>query len=155
VSVNGTSLNDSLLAVVPKATGLTLISSIDRFSYPVDTTMTVSIYVDTRSSGKLLGSTTVDVTWNPAQLQYVSNANGSSGVQPTVNATNAASGTLTLAMADVTGFAGKVELLRITFTAAHTVTSGQLQLSAREMHAADYTDLLPLTVQVTHPLILH
>ena len=154
-TVTGKSLSDSLLAVVAPFNGIALISSIDRFSYPIDTTLTVSIYVDMRNSGRKLGSTTVDVTWNPAQLQYVSNANGGSGVQPTVNSTNASSGTLTLAMADVNGFTGKVELLRITFTAAHTITSGQLQLSARAMHSANYTDLLPLTVMVTHPLTLH
>jgi hypothetical protein len=151
-NVNGTGLRDSLLVVVPKVGGPALYSSINQFTYATNTTVTVTVLVDMRNSGKLLGSTTVDVHWDPAQLTYVSHANGTSGVVPTVNSSSAASGTLTLAMADVNGFAGNVQLLKITFQTASTAHAGQLQLSARELHATDYTDLLPVTVQVTHPL---
>jgi hypothetical protein len=153
-NVTGTGLKDSLLVAVPKLGGPALFSSINQFTYATNTSITVSIFVDMRNSGKLLGSTTVDVTWDPAQLTYMSNANGNSGVVPTVNSSNTGSGTLTLAMADVNGFAGNVELLKVTFNTASTAQSGQLQLSARELHATDYTDLLPVTLQVTHPLAI-
>jgi len=57
-----------------------------------------------------------------------------------------------LAMADVAGFTGRVELLRITFKSSSSATAGQLKLTARELNATDYSDLLPLTVQVLHPI---
>jgi hypothetical protein len=143
---------DSILAVVADPGGPVLVSSIERFRYPRDTTFTVSIFVDMRTSTKRLGSATVDVEWNTAQLQYQSNANGSSGASPTVNSSNTSTGKLVLAMADVAGFTGRVELLRITFKSSSSASVGQLKLTARELNATDYSDLLPLTVQVLHPI---
>jgi hypothetical protein len=143
---------DSILAVVAEPGGPVVVSSVERFRYPRDTTFTVSIFVDMRTSPKRLGSATVDVEWDAAQLQYQNNANGSSGVSPTVNASNTPTGKLVLAMADVTGFIGRVELLRITFKSSASTTVGQLKLTARELNASDYSDLLPLTVQVLHPI---
>jgi hypothetical protein len=57
-------------------------------------------------------------------------------------------------MADVTGFSGRVEMLRITFKTSASASSGSLVLSASELTAADVnlTNLLPSLVQVTHPL---
>lgn len=147
-----TSFQDSLLAVVAQAGSPALFTSIDRFELPRNTTVTVSVYADMRSATRRLGSTTIDVSWNPAQLLFQSVANGASGVVPTVNTSIAGTGSLTLAMADVVGFSGKVELLRITFITSATPTTGQLALTAREMTAADFTDLLSSIVQVVHPL---
>ena len=124
-------VEDSLLAVVAEPGAPALVSSIDRFEWRTDTTLTVSIFADMRSATTKLGSTTV---------------------VPTVNSTNAANGTLTLAMADAAGFSGRIELLRITLRTSSSASTGQLALSAREMSAADYTDLLPNLVQVTHAL---
>ncbi|MGH2901212.1 MAG: hypothetical protein ACRDMZ_21225, partial [Solirubrobacteraceae bacterium] len=63
-------------------------------------------------------------------------------------------GVLTLAMASVTGFAGRIELRRLTFKAASTLgKSGTLRLSASEVSAAGtFVDLLPKTAAVTYPL---
>jgi hypothetical protein len=145
---------DSLLAVVAQPDSPVLISSIDRFEYDRDVNVILSIFADMRSTTRRLGSTTIDVDWNPNVLQYVSDATGASGVTPTVNALLASTGRLTLAMADVTGFAGRVELLRITFRTSATAAVGQLALTARELSAADFTDLLGATVQVTHPVAI-
>lgn len=144
-------VEDSLLAVVAEPASPVLVSSIDRFTYAREANVTVSVFVDMRSTQRL-GSTTVDVDWNPAQLAFQSTANGASGVAPTVNSTGAANGRVTLAMADVTGFAGRVELLRITFRTSAGASSGSLALTARELSAADFTDLLSVTTQVTHPI---
>lgn len=145
-------VQDSLLAVVAEPGAPVLISSADRFSFARETTITLSVFVDMRSTTRRLGSTTVDVDWNPAQLAFQSSANGASGVVPTVNSTGTANGRLTLAMADVTGFAGRVELLRITFSTSAGASTGALTLAARELSAADFTDLLAVTTQVTHPI---
>ena len=148
------SLIDSLLVVVAEPGAPVLISSIDRFEYPRDATLTVSVFVDMRSSTTKLGSTTIDVQWNPAQLLFQSSANGASGVIPTVNLLNTSTGSLTLAMADVVGFGGRVELLRLTFRTSSSASIGQLALTAREMAAADInlTNLLPSIVQVVHSI---
>jgi hypothetical protein len=145
-------VSDSLLAIIAEPNAPALVSSLDKFIWRTDTTLTVSIFADMRNATTKLGSTTIDVQWNPAQLTFQGTANGASGVSPTVNSTNAANGTLTLAMADAAGFSGRVELLRITLRTASSATTGQLTLSAREMSASDYTDLLPNLVQVTQPL---
>jgi hypothetical protein len=143
---------DSLLAVIAEPGAPVLISSIDRFSYARDASVTVSVFMDMRSATRRLGSTTVDVDWNPQQLLFQSTAAGGSNVAPTVNTTLTGSGRLTLAMADVTGFAGRVELLRLNFKTANAATTGTLALTAREVSAADFTDLLSTTMQVTHPI---
>ncbi|HEU4995393.1 MAG TPA: hypothetical protein VFT29_11270 [Gemmatimonadaceae bacterium] len=151
-----TFFQDSLLAVVADPAGPALISSIDRFEFRTDTTITVSVFADMRGSNKKLGSTALDVQWNPSQLLYQSFANGASGVAPTVNASSTSTGKLTLAMADVAGFSGRVELVRITFKTSPTLTSGSLTFVAKEITAADatYTDLLPSLVQVAHSLMI-
>ena len=144
---------DSLLAVVAEPGAPVLISSIERFTYPRDTEITVSVFMDMRSETQRLGSTTVDVSWNPAQLSFQSTAAGTVGVNPIVNSTLASStGQLTLAMASVTGFEGRVELLRINVRTSASASTGAFTLTAREISAADFTNLLGTTVQVSHPI---
>lgn len=153
---SATVFRDSLLAVVAEPGAPLLISSIDKFEYGTNATLTVSVFVDMRSSTKKVGSTTIDVSWDPANLIYQSIANGASGVLPTTNSSLTSTGKLTFAMADVAGFGGKIEMLKITFKTSASASLGQLALSAREMTASDLsTDLLPLLAQVTQPLSIH
>jgi hypothetical protein len=119
-----------------------------------DTTFTVPIVIDMRTSGEKLGATTVSIRWDPAQLTMVSQVEGSSAVGALVNATGAAQGALTLAVASATGFAGRIEIRRVTFKAASAVgKAGKLQLSANEISGAGtFADLLGRTTAVTYPL---
>jgi hypothetical protein len=144
-------VEDSLLAVIAEPGAPVLISSVDRFSYARDASVTLSVFMDMRSTTRRLGSTTVDVEWNPQQLLFQSTTPGTS-VTSTVNATLASTGRLTLAMADVNGFPGRVELLRINFRTSATASSGTLALTAREVSASDFADLLATTTQVIHAL---
>jgi hypothetical protein len=144
---------DSLLAVIAEPGGPVLIASIDRFTYTRNAEVTVSVFVDMRSETQKLGSTTVDVSWNPSQLVFQSTSAGTEGVNPTVNSTLATSlGQLTLAMASVVGFSGRVELLRINFRTSASASTGAFTLAAREISAADFTNLLGTAVQVSHPI---
>lgn len=143
---------DSLLAIVSAPGGVVLVTSLDRFRLPADTQFTVSVYVDMRQSTKKLGSAAIDLEWDAAQLTYVSHASGTSGVSPTVNSSTAPTGKLSLAMADVAGFEGRVEMLRVTFTTTSAARVAALSLVAREINATDYTDLLPVTTQVVQPI---
>src|SRR5947208_13161809 len=91
-----------------------------------------------RASAELLGSTSVNVTWDPSVLVYQAHADGGSGVSPAVNTSYAASGLLTLTMADPNGFGGRVELLRITFSAGSASgNTGQLSLTKSEVTGAE------------------
>jgi len=150
----GSAPADSLLALVAVPRGPVVMTDITQFNYAVNTTVTVTLIVDMRDSGELLGSTTVDVAWNPSLLTYQSSANGGSGVSPSVNASKAGSGLLTVAMADPSGFAGRVELVKITFTTSFFFTSaGTLTLTPTEITGAGtFTDLLPQTVAASYPL---
>jgi len=150
----GTSPSDSLLAVVAVPGGPVLITDIAQIRYRRDTVFTVTVVMDMRASGELLGSTTVNVNWNPAVLGYQSHVNGGSGVSPTVNASSAATGSLTLAMADANGFGGRVELLKITFKAGSVAgAAGSLALTTSEVAGAvTFTDLMARTVAVTYPV---
>jgi hypothetical protein len=145
------SVADSLLAVVAHAGGPVVVTSLDRMRLRLDTTITVSVFVEMGTSTKKLGSATIDLEWNPAQLAYQSHANGAQ-VAPTVNSSGTSSGKLTLAMADVAGFTGRVELIKVTFKTTTTGATGALAAIAREVNATDYSDLLPLTISVTHAL---
>src|SRR3989449_215474 len=151
----GTSPSDSLLAIVAYAGGPLLMTDVTEFSFATGAVVTVTVIMDMRDSGELLGSTKVTVTWNPALLTYQSDANGGSGVSPTVNRSNVANGSLVLAMADPNGFAGRVELLQITFKAGSVAgVAGSLALTTSEVTGAGtFTDLLPKVVAATYPLI--
>lgn len=146
---------DSVLVAVATAASPVVHTDLTRFDLKNDTTFTVTVIADMRSS-TLLGSTTVTVTWDPAQLTYVSDADGSSGVGATVNNTNAANGTLVLSAASSSGFGGSVQLRAITFTAASTIgKTGSLHLLVSDLSAAGtFASLLATTLSITTPLVL-
>jgi len=93
------------------------------------------------------------VAWNPSLLTFQSYATAGSGVSPTVNASTAGNGLLTVSMADPNGFAGRVELVKITFTTSSFPTVGALASTPTELTGAvTFTDLLPNTVAASYPL---
>jgi hypothetical protein len=145
---------DSVLVVVTTPGGPVLESDFNRLDLARDTTLTVPIVLDMRTSGEKLGATTVTIRWDTSQLTMVSQVDGASGVGALANTTNVSQGTLTLAAASATGFAGRVELRRLTFKAASVPgVVGKLQLSASELSgAATFTNLLSRTTAVTYPL---
>ena len=148
------SIADSVLVVVAPAGGPVLVTDLGRMDLRTDTAFTTAVVMDMRSSGEKLGSVEVTITWNPAVIGYSSHASGGSGVSPVVNAADVASGRLRLSMADAGGFAGRVELLRVTFRAASTAgQAGPLALSTSEVSASGtFTNLLPKTSAVSHPI---
>jgi hypothetical protein len=154
VVASSTLAADSILVVVTNPNGPLLQTDMTRLDVAHDTTFTVPIVIDMRTSGEKLGATTVSIRWDPAQLTMVSQVEGSSAVGALVNATGAAQGALTLAVASATGFAGRIELRRVTFKAASAVgKAGKLQLSANEISGAGtFADLLGRTTAVTYPL---
>lgn len=155
VTSGSTTFTDSLVAVVGVPDGPIVVTDVPRFDLKGDTTFTVTILADMRASTTKLGSGKVTLTWNTSQLTYQSHTEGASNVGATVNANDAANGTLTLAFANSTGFGGKVELRKVTFKAATAAaTTGSLTATANEAYAAGtYADLLARTVSVALPLV--
>jgi hypothetical protein len=151
----GSSPSDSLLALVAAPGGPVVMTDITQFDYPVSTMFTVTLIVDMRDSGELLGSTTVNVTWNQSLMSFQSVADGGSGVSPIVNVSQTGNGLLTVSMADPSGFAGRVELVRIAFTAAGFTGTSALSLTPTELTGAGtFTDLLPQTVAASYPFTI-
>ena len=151
---SNTAIRDSMLVVVAIPTGVVVLSDLQRFDFKADTIFTMSILVDMRSSGEKLGSTRVQLTWDPTVLSYQSDAEGSSSVGATVNNTTAATGSLTLAVASSAGFAGAVEIRRVTFRASNVAgRSTNLVFAATEMNgiAPTFTNLKPKTLAVSYP----
>lgn len=145
---------DSLLAIVTTVGAPVIVSSVSTFAITAGATTTVSIYVDMTSSSKKVSSGQIDVKFTPAQMTYVSHAAGANAAA-VVNATGAATGIVRLSFADPSGFAGKVEVLKITFTNAATVgTTGSLQLIANDLAASDFTNLASAAANVTRPLVI-
>jgi uncharacterized protein YjdB len=154
VVTSNSTIQDSLLAVVIPPGGQALVSSLDGFNLAVGATFTVSIYMDMSASTKRLSSGQVDVKFSTSQMVYQSHAAGS-GVAAAVNTGDASTGTIRLAFADPAGLTGRVELLRITFKASATAgATGSLQLTATELTATDFTDLMGSTVRISQPLIV-
>ncbi len=145
---------DSVLVVVSAAGGPVVRTDLTRFDVKSDTTFTVTLIAD-MPAGDTLGALTMALTWDPTVLTYVSDAEAGSGVGATVGSANAANGTLLLGAASSSGFAGTVELRRVTFRASATAgLAGVLHLGVTELTTtATFTDLLPVTVAVDYPLI--
>ncbi|MFI5231441.1 MAG: beta strand repeat-containing protein [Gemmatimonadales bacterium] len=145
---------DSVLIAVATAASPVVRTDLTRFDIKSDTTFTITVIADMRSA-TLLGAATLALTWDPAQLTYVSDADGASGVGATVNVGNAANGTLVLSAASSSGFSGTVELRTVTFHATTTVgRSGALHLLVTDFDAAStFTSLLATTLAITYPLI--
>jgi hypothetical protein len=154
-SVPGNALiADSMLVIVPAVAGTALYTSLNGFTLPPDSVVTVAIYMDTRSSGKRIASGQIDVRFTPGQLAYLS-ITPDATVAPTVNDGSASSGVVRLSFANPAGFDGVTPIARITFrSAAQAGSTGSVQLVASELSASDFTDLLSSVVQVTQAIVL-
>ncbi len=145
-------LADSVLVGVTSPSGPLVRTDLNVFDLKKDTVRTVTIVADLRASGEKLGATTLQLLWDPTALTYVSDAEGSSGAGASVNATAAATGSITLSMASAGGLAGAVELRRITFRVANANKRGTLQLLATEfVGAGTFTSLLAKTLVLSYP----
>jgi hypothetical protein len=146
---------DSINVLVGIPGAPVLITDLATFTAAGGSTIVVTLVMDMRSSGEVLGATTVQLDWDPALLTYQSDADAGNGLGATVNSTGAGSGTLLLAAASANGLSGQVALRTVTFQAAATAgLSGVLTLSATEVRAAlTFRDLLARTVAGSYPLV--
>jgi hypothetical protein len=153
-SAENPNARDSALVLVANVGAPVVTASVPRFDLATDTTFTVSIVVDMRASGETLGAATLQVTWNPGLLTYLGNGGGTAGVNAVVNASGAASGSVTMAMASSAGFSGAVEIRTLTFKASATAgRAGTLAVVAADLSGAGtFSNLLPKLVSGTYSL---
>jgi hypothetical protein len=146
---------DSALFAIATPGAPVVRTDLSRFDVRHDTTFTVTVIVDMRSA-TLLGAATVELSWNPAVLKYVSDAEAGSGVGALVGSANAANGSLVLSAASASGFGGTVQLRNVTFLVNSTTgRTGSLTLLVTELAAAaTFTSLLPTTLAISYPLVI-
>jgi hypothetical protein len=147
-------VSDSQLVVVARPGGPLVSTDLPQLGLRIDTTLNLNVTVDMRGSTQRVGSMVLRITWNPAVLTYVSDAEVTPGSGVVVNATSATQGTLTLALANSDGFAGTIVLRRVTFRAGPTAgRGGSLTLTTSEISSSQtFADLLPRTVSVSYPI---
>jgi len=145
-------VGDSALVAVVDPAGTYVHTDLTAFDLKKDTVRTVTVLADMRASGEKLGAITLQVLWDPTALTYVSDAEGASSAGATVNATNAATGSLKITVASASGLAGATELRRITFRVANAAKRGTLQLLASEfVGAGTFNSLLAKALVLSNP----
>jgi hypothetical protein len=146
---------DSALFAIATPGGPVIRTDLSRFDLRHDTTFTVTVIADMRSA-TLLGAATVELSWNPAVLKYVSDAEAGSGVGALVGSANAANGSLVISAASASGFGGTVQLRNVTFLVNSTTgRTGSLTLLVTELAAAtSFASLLSTTLAISYPLII-
>jgi len=147
-STDNPNAKDSAVVVVANVASPVVIATVPRFDLKTDTTFTIPLIIDMRSSGEKLGAATLQITWDPNVLTFVSEAEGTSAVGATINTTAAGTGSVTLAMASAAGFAGAVEIRKLTFKASLVASrTGALVLITNDLSGAvTLANLLPKTV---------
>jgi hypothetical protein len=153
-SVEDPSIRDSAIVVVGNVASPVVMAVAPRFDLKTDTTFAVSIVVDMRSSPEKLGAATIQVSWDPGVLSYVTDNDGSAAAGATVGTSRVSSGVLTLAMASSSGFAGAVEVRTVTFRASAVAgRTGALTVTTIDLSGAtNLTSLASKTVSTSYPL---
>ena len=145
---------DSVVVAVGTATGPSLGLDLTKLDLASGTSVTLTLVADMRASGEKLGALTTQLTWDPTQLTYVSDAETTTNAGAVVNATNATNGSLTVSLASSGGFSGAVLVRKLTFTVTATKAKAALFsiLPTEFRGATTFTDLLPKTVSIRYPL---
>ncbi len=149
--------SDSVLVIVPRASGPVLRTTITRFTYAVGDTITAVVQLDTR--GATVGAVTASVSWPVwtgtgtfGAMTYVdANTTGSAmspvvTLDPTVNV-------IRINGLSAAGVTGVVTLATIRFRVESSGLNA-IYLNASEMLAADFTDLLATSTFTQYPVIV-
>jgi hypothetical protein len=145
---------DSMLVVALPRGSLWLGVLPDSFTVSPNATMRAAITLGEEGTSKLVGSVTFTVTWDPAQLRYISHTLTHN--DPTVvNTTDVSHGHLTVSYASTTGM-GYSEIIALQFKAASTTgKTGAISVSVSQCaEASTFADMLPRTLGSSFPLVI-
>lgn len=149
---------DSVLVIVPYATGPVLKSDLTKLSYAVGDTITIRVQLDTR--GLSVGAVTATVTW-----PVWTGSTGVSGSMTFVDITTTGSPMAPVTTVDQTvnvirihgasaaGVTGTVLLATVRLRVARRGLTG-VYLNASELLGADFTNLLPTATFTQYPVIV-
>jgi hypothetical protein len=153
-AIEDPSVRDSALVIVGNADAPVVSIAMPRFDLKGDTTFTVPLTIDMRSSTEKLGAATLVVSWDPALLTLVSQVATSVSAAVEVNTASTASGRLTIAIASGAGLSAASDIRSLTFKAAATSgRTGLVNVSVIDMSTAgSFTNLVPRTVSGSYPL---
>ena len=157
-AISTQSNSDSVLVIVPRATGPILLTDMTRFTYKVGDTISVRVQLDSR--GASIGAITATVTWPLytgasaafAALRLV-DVNTTGSPLATISATDPAVNVIRLTGASVAGVTGVMQLAIVRFVVRAPGANG-IYLNASELLASDFTNLLPVTTFAQYPLIV-
>ena len=154
-SVDNASAVDSAILIVSGVGKPAVSLNVPRFDLKTDTTFTVSLVLDSRSTSTAVGSATLQVVWNTSVLSFVSEQSVTvPNALIDVNTSSTSAGMMTIGLASSAGIAGAVELRRITFKASSSVgRSGTLSVDVVDISAAtSFANLAGQTVSGFYPL---
>ncbi|GDX86112.1 hypothetical protein LBMAG44_00250 [Gemmatimonadota bacterium] len=149
---------DSVLVIVPYATGPVLKSDLTKLSYAVGDTITIRVQLDTR--GLSVGAVTATATW-----PVWTGSTGVSGSMTFVDITTTGSPMAPVTTVDQTvnvirihgasaaGVTGTVLLATVRLRVARRGLTG-VYLNASELLGADFTNLLPTATFTQYPVIV-
>lgn len=147
-------VTDSTLVAVFPDNGVLISVAPPSLALPAGGTFSTNVQMSRGPSTPPIGSLTATVTWDPAVLTYVSDnpPYGFDG-SVTVNRTNVATGSLTIAAATGTSLGYPMVLRVLTFTASSTPNlHGMLGVTVSDISTNNFADLLPVTQVVSFPV---
>jgi hypothetical protein len=153
-STDNPNATDSALVVVANIGAPVVTAAVPRFDLKTDTIFTVSVVVDMRTGTEKLGAATLQVTWDPNVLTYVSDAPGNIGTSLFLsNTTSTSTGVFSMTFADNNGIAGAVEMRKLTFKAASVVgRTGALSVTVLDLSGVALTNFLARAVSPFFPI---
>ncbi len=149
---------DSVLVIVPRATGPVLKSDLTKFIYAVGDTITVRVQLDAR--GASVGAVTATVTWpvytGPTgvygSMTFVDITTTGSIMAPLTTVDQSVN-VIRINGASAAGVTGTMLLATVRFRVVRSGLTG-VYLNASEMLAADFTNLLPNATFTQYPVIV-
>jgi hypothetical protein len=156
-AISTQSNSDSVLVIVPRATGPVLRTDITKYRYAVGDTIVLRVQVDAR--GASLGAVTATVTWPvyigagvSGAMTLVDVSTTGSAMAPVTTIDNTLN-VIRINGASAAGVTGLVQLAVIRFRVAATGLNG-IYLDATELLAADFANLLPTVTVTQYPVIV-
>ena len=158
VVANSTQLNpDSVLVIVPRASGAILKTNLTTYTSRVGDTLTVRMQLDTR--GTAVGAVTATLSWsyyaNTGQngsLYFLDVSTAGSPISPSTTVDNNLQ-VLRLTGASTAGVNGVIELAVVRFRALRSGPTS-LFLNTVELLGADLANLLPTVTNTQYPVIV-
>ena len=159
VATSQKALSDSVFVIVKRnATGPVLYVDLTKYDFRLGDTVSARVLLDLRGASGM-GALTATVAWsrisstntfNP--LAFIDFSTASSSVSPST-IVDVSSGVIRISAASATGAHGVVELGRIRFI-ANQPGGAWIYISATELLAADFSNLLPSTTLTQFPVTI-